>query len=395
MKYIFYGHNGSANHGCEAIVRTALNVTNNENHENLLLSYNPERDYPYGVDNLVDKLSGYYIYSKVSPWRFYTNFWEKLFKKKDTRYKVFLKDIRNEFSEGDIAFSIGGDNYCYPSFPQTLASYNRIFHEYGLKTVLFGCSIEPEVLEDQEIVEDMKKYNLIIARESLSLKALNDHGIIDNVKYAPDTAFVLEKESVTWPSHFKTGNIVGINLSPRVGLSGPNHDIIFQAYEKMMRFILDNTDMNIALIPHVVVDGTDDRTPLKLLQNKFGDNKRIYMVPDGNCQKLKGYIADCRFMVAARTHASIAAYSSAVPTLVMGYSIKSKGIALDLFGTTDNYVISDTDIASEDDMVRNFKWLLQNENMIRNHLRDFIPQYIERILLIPEWIKAVEKSNES
>ena len=100
-------------------------------------------------------------------------------------------------------------------------------------------------------------------------------------------------------------------------------------------------------------------------------------------------------MVAARTHASIAAYSSAVPTLVMGYSIKSKGIALDLFGTTDNYVISDTDIASEDDMVRNFKWLLQNENMIRNHLRDFIPQYIERILLIPEWIKAVEKSNES
>ena len=395
MKYIFYGHNGSSNHGCEAIVRTALNVTNNENHENLLLSYNPERDYPYGVDNLVDKLSGYYIYSKVSPWRFYTNFWEKLFKKKDTRYKVFLKDIRNEFSEGDIAFSIGGDNYCYPSFPQTLASYNRIFHEYGLKTVLFGCSIEPEVLEDQEIVEDMKKYNLIIARESLSLKALNDHGIIDNVKYAPDTAFVLEKESVTWPSHFKTGNIVGINLSPRVGLSGPNHDIIFQAYEKMMRFILDNTDMNIALIPHVVVDGTDDRTPLKLLQNKFGDNKRIYMVPDGNCQKLKGYIADCRFMVAARTHASIAAYSSAVPTLVMGYSIKSKGSALDLFGTTDNYVISDTDIASEDDMVRNFKWLLQNENMIRNHLRDFIPQYIERILLIPEWIKAVEKSNES
>ena len=46
----------------------------------------------------------------------------------------------------------------------------------------------------------------------------------------------------------------------------------------------------------------------------------------------KGYIARMRFFIGARTHATIAAYSNCVPTLVLGYSVKSKGIAKDLFG---------------------------------------------------------------
>ena len=43
--------------------------------------------------------------------------------------------------------------------------------------------------------------------------------------------------------------------------------------------------------------------------------------------------------IGARTHATIAAYSSCVPTLVVGYSIKARGIAKDLFGTDEGYVL--------------------------------------------------------
>ena len=43
--------------------------------------------------------------------------------------------------------------------------------------------------------------------------------------------------------------------------------------------------------------------------------------------------------IGARTHSTIAAYSSGVPTLVVGYSVKAKGIAKDLFGTEENYVL--------------------------------------------------------
>ena len=63
------------------------------------------------------------------------------------------------------------------------------------------------------------------------------------------------------------------------------------------------------------------------------------MVGDAPCEELKGCISRCRFLVAARTHASIAAYSTGVPTLVAGYSVKARGIARDLFGTEDGHVL--------------------------------------------------------
>ncbi|MFR4670990.1 MAG: hypothetical protein ACLT69_14285 [Intestinibacter bartlettii] len=53
---------------------------------------------------------------------------------------------------------------------------------------------------------------------------------------------------------------------------------------------------------------------------------------------IKGYISRCR-LYRARTHATIAAYSTCVPTLVIGYSVKAKGIAKDIFGTYENYVL--------------------------------------------------------
>lgn len=78
------------------------------------------------------------------------------------------------------------------------------------------------------------------------------------------------------------------------------------------------------------------------------------MIEDCNCMQLKGYISRCRFFIGARTHATIAAYSTFVPTLVLGYSIKSRGIATDLFGSDENYVISIQDLLNEEDLYQAF-----------------------------------------
>ena len=53
-------------------------------------------------------------------------------------------------------------------------------------------------------------------------------------------------------------------------------------------------------------------------------------------------ISQCRFFIGSRTHSVIAAYSSGVPTLALGYSIKSKGIAQDIFGEYETYAVSYT-----------------------------------------------------
>ena len=143
------------------------------------------------------------------------------------------------------------------------------------------------------------------------------------------------------------------------------------------------------MIPHVVWDNNDDREVLKQLYEEFKDTGRLVLVDDFNCMQLKGYIARCRMFIGARTHATIAAYSSCVPTLVLGYSVKSRGIAKDLFGTDKNYVISvqgmkDTNLLSE-----GFLWLLENEKSIKSHLHSMMPDYVNRVYNAGTLVKAL------
>jgi polysaccharide pyruvyl transferase WcaK-like protein len=59
--------------------------------------------------------------------------------------------------------------------------------------------------------------------------------------------------------------------------------------------------------------------------------------------------------VGARTHSTIAAYSSGVKTLVIGYSVKSRGIAKDLFGDYEGYVLPVQELSSPDALVEAYK----------------------------------------
>ena len=147
--------------------------------------------------------------------------------------------------------------------------------------------------------------------------------------------------------------------------------------------------MQIALIPHVVKNNNDDRAALKTLYDLFANTGRVVMLEDCNCMELKGFIKRCRFVITARTHASIAAYSTCVPTLVAGYSIKSKGIATDIFGTYDNYVLPVQDLKSEEALTDKFKWLMKNEDVISSHLKKFMPDYCKRALMAGEKIKEL------
>ena len=52
--------------------------------------------------------------------------------------------------------------------------------------------------------------------------------------------------------------------------------------------------------------------------------------PELSAAERKSVIGGARLCVASRTHACVAAYSSCVPALAIGYSVKSAGIAADL-----------------------------------------------------------------
>lgn len=94
-----------------------------------------------------------------------------------------------------------------------------------------------------------------------------------------------------------------------------------------------------------------------MLYDKISRKDRICIVDDHNCMQQKYIISQCSYFIGARTHATIAAYSTCVPTLVVGYSVKAKGIAKDLFGTYENYVIPVQELKEQSDLLNSFLWL--------------------------------------
>lgn len=365
-----YYHNGSLNHGCEAIVRATSYIL--ENSVLTLFSRNPESDIHYGLNHLVSVQHDYeaavsrrslpFIWAAGMRRLFHNRYWITAL----TRKPVFEK-----ISHGDIMLSIGGDNYCYAG-TDILACYHTAIRKKGAKTVLWGCSVDPEYLNDS-VTADLAKYDLITTRESISYELLKK--INPNTYLIPDPAFVLPKAELPLPEEFIPGNTVGINVSPLIVQCETEKGITMVNYQNLVRYILEETSMNVALIPHVVEPRNDDRTALKELYDKFGDNGRICLIEDCNCMELKGYISRCRFFVGARTHATIAAYSTCVPTLVVGYSTKSRGIARDLFGTQEGYVIPVQCLHDKNALVKQFGCLVEREAEIRSLLQQSMPAY--------------------
>lgn len=364
-----YYHGGSANHGCEAIVRSTAKLLKTRA---TLWSTATDSDVAYGLNDLVDVSE-----DTKSPITGVKSLKFKIHHKltgSDYLYTKYThKKIFSHVKKGDIFLSIGGDNYCYGG-KEYLAHYNKIIHKRGGKTVFWGCSFEPSGMDDA-VKKDIERYDLITARESISYETLKT--VNPNTILVADPAFVLDSAELPLPEGWQEGNTIGINASPLIMQSARDEGIAYRAYCQLISHILDTTDATIALIPHVVIENNDDRIPLRRMYEEFAPTGRVLLIGDHNCCELKGYISRCRMFIGARTHATIAAYSTCVPTLVLGYSVKSKGIARDIFGSEEHYVLPVQEMRNPEELADGFDWLLANEIPIREHLRSVMPNYIK------------------
>lgn len=375
-KLFLYSHGGAGNHGCEAIVRCTHKILRKHEQNMVLYSLRKEEDEKYGLQRLMPVAGHMRPYSKLSLQRMLASLSIRLRNDRSYAEKLPLQHLFKLYGKGDIALSIGGDNYCYSGFEQ-YKILNANFQKKGVKTVLWGCSVEPGLIGD-EMARDLAGYSLITARESISYEALKK--VNPNTKLYPDPAFQLDTVKLPLPDGFDEKNTVGINISPIVISCEQNSGKTFEAAVALVRFIIQETDMQVALIPHVVWETSDDRKVLKKIYALFQDTGRVVLLEDHNCMELKGFIARCRLFIGARTHATIAAYSSCVPTVVLGYSVKARGIAKDLFGTDENYVLPVQSLSGKDDLAAAFQWLLKNESSIRTRLNEIMPAYCAKAL---------------
>lgn len=374
--YVLYAHDGSENHGCEALVRSTCQLIGADKESVVLMSTSPEEDKKYGLSDIcmvLDKTEKRPL-DRTKP-AFFKAYYNLKIKHNYTPIEFYENRVADFVKKGDIALSIGGDTYCYGNVMPLIRTH-EMYKYGGLKTVYWGCSIEPELLEDPDIANDIRNFDLITARETISYEALKK--INSNTVLVCDSAFLLPTKAVSFPENIKT-DVVGINTSPLVENREDSKGVIRKNYKKLIEYILNNTDMCIALIPHVVWNTADDMKTLNYFHEEYKHTNRVFLVDDCPCEDLKGYISKCRFFIGARTHSTIAAYSTCVPTLVVGYSVKARGIAKDLFGTWENYVLPAQEIKKTTELTDAFIWLQENERKIKEHLSTILPEYKSRI----------------
>ncbi|MEK5107124.1 polysaccharide pyruvyl transferase family protein [Cytobacillus sp. FSL K6-0129] len=368
MKILMFAHGGSENRGCEAIVRSTSTMLKEkvEDVAVFLSSYQPE------TDQHIQQLDGIFDGSETIIRKYSTDWWRaairnKLFQDETYALQKTQQKTINQIDVADICLSIGGDNYCYGEQPGWY-EVDKMVKKKGKKLVLWGCSIGEEDMSARKLA-DLKTFDLILARETYTYQMLKKRGI-HHVTLCGDPAFTLEKEEVDLPIAWKDGDTIGLNISPLLVSKNQGSK---QAVSHLIEYILENTESVIALTPHVMQKGNNDYDLLQEYYQKYKSSRRVILLPaDLNALQYKGYIAKMRFFIGARTHATIAAYSSFVPTLVLGYSVKSRGIAYDLFNS-ERFVVSIEEVSNSNKLIQYFGEMVDQEAQIKEQLLKVIP----------------------
>lgn len=356
-KILLIGHGGSHNHGAEAIVKCTVKILRAKypSIPILLSTHFIEQDIEYGVevDGFCQRDTSFIEREKAE--------------KVPGKYtKEIYRSTILEMTSRTLVLSVGGDNYCYRNWErwQILA---EVAKKRGAKVVLWSCSFD-EGNFTKEMAKSLEVYDLITVRESVSHDMLLSE-MKTNIIPCSDIAFLLEPELID-QSKYQAERYVVINISKLVVNRETNKNSVVDAVSEVIYHILDTTDYNVVLLPHVINKVDNDHEALTEIKIKF-DNERVTLLPDTyNASQLKYIISQAVICIAARSHAAIAAYSSCVPTLAIGYSSKAVGIGKDL-GCLD-YVLplENIDLLKEKTID-----LLHNEDSVRKHLVGKIPIY--------------------
>lgn len=362
-KILIYGIGSLKNRGCEALVNSSIYQIDPKV-ELSVATFNYKEDKNMFKDRIKKTVNHY----KNKEEEFTKQEKEEYEKIKQqpfdyNNYELFYeRDVIKELEKADLAIHIGGDNYCY-GVNEWMYAINTKAKELGKKTVLWGASLFEEI-KDLDLIHDLEKYDLLMLRESISYNAVKKYIPETKLLLTPDPAFSLKPKKINLNPWYKNKKIIGLNLSPLTIKTEENQKAVYNFID----YILEKTDYQILLISHVTVEEASDLTILSKIKEHYSEEDRIYLEKGNyNCQELKYIISQLDFLIAARTHASIAGYSSNVPTLVIGYSVKSKGIAKDIFGTYKNYVLPKENLV-EDNLINHFFYLEKKKEEIKDIL---------------------------
>jgi colanic acid/amylovoran biosynthesis protein len=409
-RFYLSGQTNFGNRGCEALVRSTLQLLKQQfgdDVEVLVPSYRPDLDAPQWPDA---KQHGA-RFVRAAPFPLELKVWSRLLRLAPGLARRFAPgyrlpaDIAADLRSCDALLVIGGDNITLDYGLPSLLWHVR-FAEHakrmGLPVMVWGASIGPfgkEPRAEKLVAGFLRQIDCVTVRETISLEYLKSIDVHANVSLVADGAFVMLPQPVDvsswWPKAGPSG-VLGFNISPLIQKfrpAGEPHSVLQKEVAAFLRNVLERSDMGVLLLPHVdPLEGGGDNSDshyMKAIQDMLGDQRgRLSLAPATlNAPQLKHVLSRCQYFIGARTHATIGAWSTQVPTVSIAYSIKAKGLNRDLFG--DERLVLETNRVSTLTLQEYFDKLRAGGADIQALLNARIPEWKERARVSAQKIDLV------
>jgi len=296
------------------------------------------------------------------------------------KYQVY-REMLPHLDDAAAVLSVGGDNYSLDyGVPRLFTGLDDIVLEKKKPLAIWGASVGPfDSMPDYEryMSRHLQEAPGIFARESVTLDYLKSIGVTENVYPVADPAFLMDPVK---PEGIEDvlpldEEAIGLNLSPLMAkyVSGGDINAWTTLAASVIESVAKKTGMPVYLIPHVTNPTSNDHEFMQRALSLITDsNGNITLIsPEYNAAETKWIISRMALFAGARTHSTIAALSSGIPTLSFAYSIKAQGINRDLFGHTD-YCLEPADLDAEG-VAGRITSMLGDSAAIRKELAGRIP----------------------
>lgn len=384
MKIALYGHGGSQNHGNEAIARGLHELFPDADYQLFTFHNSIPVDKKFNLDEIAEIK----YFTRTFPWNKTEKFKKFIHRNdKNYEYKKFFSPFLHNIEKDRIYFLEAGDQYCEPGeHRKWYAFLNKKIRAKGAVSVMLGCSITEDVINEPEVLKDLKNYSVIIARESLTYNLLKKAGL-ENTYLAPCPAFAMPAEKCVLPECFDNKDVIGFNAGFLQQGNEIFSDILLGNYKNAIEYVLNSTGSNILLIPHVnwSYEMSGSRT-LEKLYALYKDTNRVFMLGEKSAPQVKYILSKLKAFVALRTHAQIPAIASKVPTIIAGYKHKSIGISKDIYGENSPLLAHVQSLDNTFVIKEKLEYLLNNYEECKTFLENKIPSYVENLSVIQKLI---------
>lgn len=396
MKVFFAGHNNFGNRGCEALVRsvTQLVIKQVPGTQFVVPSQRQDldaRQWPGYGNAGVQFVEAAPFPKNLRLWHWSRRLLPAVEQLGRPSHRLG-GPLADAMAGSDVVVMTGGDtislDYDLPSLYDH-AGYIDNARRMGKKTALWAASVGPFSKKphvEQLMKRHLSQYDQITVRESATYAYLQGLGL-STVVQVTDPAFTMTPEAFDLAGLLPQApeGIVGLNVSPLIRKfrdSEASRDELDREVATFVRNLHETSGYAVVLLPHVgPLDGgtyNSDHAYMQGLMDKYqlGGPKVVLAPANLNAAQLKYLISHFRFFIGARTHATIGAFSTGVPTLSIAYSVKAKGINRDLFG--DLPVVLDTPKVSAETLAEGLRSLERSEGEIRHLLAERIPVWREK-----------------